>query len=215
MPNKDTDEAMLKILKINKEIDEIENEGFNVHLQNKKAANKAQFSQIIIENTHYICNRHPDYLTTGEFSLLFKLCSLTTKASNLITVYENRTGYGYKNTFQIADKTQIANFLNKSRPNISNKINSLIDKGIIYEDEEKCILTEEDKRKVNAVPLFINPEINFKGNRNYILGNVARLVKEKNVLEKNDITLPWKVWINPNDKFGKLIRRETFVKKDK
>ena len=212
MANKKLYEAMKNIPEINAEINKIEDKGLNVKLEEKEPANRAKFSQIILENIQCICNKHPDYLSNSEFALLFKLCSLTTKIFNVISVYEKRTGYGYKNTAQAATITQIAEFINKSRSNISKKINSLIEKGIIYEDKEKCIISK-DERKVNATPLFINPEISYQGSRNRIVGNLARLIKENNILEKNDINLPWKVWINHNANFGKLVRRETFIKK--
>lgn len=133
-------------------------------------SNRATFSQIIIENILYITNRHPKYLSTAEFSLVFKLCAFTCKIYNKLVKYETRTGYGYKNTLQNANISFISNFIGQSRSYTSKLIKSLRNKGIIYEDSE-FIIEDTNNRKTNAAPMYLNPEICYQGNRKKIMEN--------------------------------------------
>lgn len=184
----------------------------DVFLRNKEASNRAKFSQLIIENMQYILNRHPDYLSTAEHSTLLKLFSLTTKYFNKIVKYEKRSGYGYKSTAQNATIKDIAEFINVSRTNLSKNINSLIKKGLVIEDKDE-IIEDKNDRKTNAVALYINPEICYSGDRNNIHGKLCRYIKDNDILEENNIHLPWKCWVEPKARDGKLYKRGTYNKK--
>ena len=140
--------------KIQEGIEDANEMNMDVHINNRKASNKAKFSQIIIENMQYILNQHPKYISTAEYATLLKLFSLTSKYTNKIVRYEKRTGYGYKSTAQDSSITDIANFIDESRGNLSKKINSLKEKGIIFEDKEK-IIEDDSSRKTNSVGICI------------------------------------------------------------
>lgn len=213
-------EKYLKSKEIQEEIQETISKGkslaeqynYNVYTTSKEANNRAKFSQLIKENMQYILNRHPDYLTTAEYATLNKLICMTNKYYNKIVNHEKRTGYGYKSNAQNANITEIANFIGESRSNLSKKISSLKKKGFIFEDKNQII--EDDKhRKTNAVALFINPEICYTGDRNNIYGELCRFIKENDILESNNIKLPWKCWIDQNGKNGVLYKRNTYNKK--
>jgi len=141
-----------------------------------------------------------------------KLSSLTSKFYNKIVVYENSTGYGYKTQLQNASISYIAKFIDSSRSNTSKKINSLIKKGILIEDKEE-VIEDKNNRKSSSSALFINPELCYQGPRNSIHGYLCRHIIENDILEKQDIFLPWKVWINENKKNGELYKRGTYLKK--
>mgnify|MGYP000473991591 CR=1 FL=1 len=149
--NEKMNQAAQKINEANETADEMK---MDVYFKKRNASNKAKFSQLIIENVQYILDQHPNYLSTAEYATLLKLFSLTSKYYNKIVRYEKRTGYGYKSTAQDSSITDIANFIDESRGNLSKKINSLIKKGIIFEDKEK-IIEDDSSRKTNSVGICI------------------------------------------------------------
>lgn len=165
-----------------------------------------------MENFQHLINRHPDYLTTSEYSLLMKLTSLTSKNFNKLIDYKKSTGYGYTTELQAASISSIAQFINCSRANTSKTINSLIDKGFIIQEEEN-IIEDKNNRKVSSSPLFLNPELCYQGSRNNINGQLCRYIMNNDILEKNEIYLPWKVWVDKNKKNGRLFKRKTYMKK--
>ena len=208
-PNFDS-ETRSSLSHVMEETHELQEKGVKIQIQHGEPKNRAKFSQIIIENIHTLVNKYPDYLTNSEFSMLFKLCSLTCKTFNKLVEYKNRTGYGYKSTLQNASITHIAEFINMSRQTVSKNINNLIKKGIIIEFNNQ---QENEQKNKEERPLFINPEISYRGSRNYIYGKLVRNVIDNDILEKNKIHLSWKAWISSNAQFGKLIRKRTYMKK--
>lgn len=210
---RDPDELIYDSLKeLEHGIRTAEQAGFVPKLEKYNPANRARFIQIIQDNWLYLLVVKSDYLSQSEISTIIKLCTLTNKYYNLLTEYEKRSGYGYIDNKQYASISYMAEFFGESRSNFSKKVNSLINKGIIIEDRDK-VEKDVNEKKFNIIPLYMNPQICYQGDRNKMYGKLSRLVIEDDILEQNGILLPWKVWIGDYDKYGKLIKRGTYLKK--
>src|SRR5690606_36335385 len=88
--------------------------------------------------------------------------------------------------------TEIANVLGFKRETLSRTIKKMLDKGLMYE-----IVSAREiklyKRNVNARPLFVNPEIMYKGNKDEIDPMLCDMVMEYDYIVKNKVLLEWKV----------------------
>lgn len=165
-----------------------------------KDSNKAPFGQIISDNIDVL--RAHDYLTGSDKIFLFDV-------EPLIEMHSN--GIVHRETSQFMSVSNIAAYLRKNVSRTSTTINRLINKGVLYE----LTNTQELKqfgRSVTQRPLFMNPEIIYKGNRNKINATLSRLVINLDPFERQKIYLPWKVWAHPNEEFGRLYRRKTYLK---
>jgi DNA-binding MarR family transcriptional regulator len=173
--------------------------------------NRAQFAQMIAPNMRHLVKQK--YLTTPELAFLTSICGNIEMHSNAIVSYEDN-GMG-----QYLKVTDIAKLMNYSERQARRLISSLIEKGIIYEYVDSLSMKKYG-RVVEERPLFLNPEIVFSGNRNKINATLCRLVinadhLEKASKDKKSIKLPWKLWIEHGCEFGRLYRRDTWLKKKK
>lgn len=177
-----------------------------IPLQDK---NRAQFAQMIAPNIRQLVKQK--YLTTAEMAFLTSISGYIEMHSNAIVSYEdNKEG-------QYLKVTDIAKLMNYSDRQARRVINGLIEKGIIYEYVDSLTIKKYG-RVVEERPLFLNPEIIFSGNRNKINATLCRLVINADHLEKSKnptVKLPWKLWIESGCEYGRLYRRDTWLKKKK
>ena len=168
-----------------------------------KDINHASFTQTINDNWDIIIRNN--YLTSSELAFVMSIQSLIEFNSNAIV--ERETG-------RFMTVSDIAKYLKRNRSGVSQIIQSLISKGILFEfvnvDEIR-----EFNRSVTARTLFMNPELFYAGDRNRIDSTLSLLVSEYDKLEKNGILLEWKVWKKPNKQYGKLYKRKTYLEEKK
>lgn len=168
-----------------------------------KDVNKAPFGQTISDNIDIL--RQHNYLTGGEKIFLFDVNPLIEMNSN---------GLVNRNNGKFMTVSGIAKYMKKSVPGISTVVNQLIKKGVLYE----LTNTQELKlfgRVITQRPLFMNPEIIYKGNRNKVNATLSRLAMNLDPFERQKILLKWKIWIPPNGEYGKLYERKTYLKYQK
>lgn len=188
------------LLAIERELQKAEESGLMLVRTQRK--NRAVFTQIITENTNYLLERQ--YMTTAEKSFLYDLANFVEMHSNAI-VKPDGTG-------KYMTITDLAKALHYSVRHVRTLTNRLIEKGIIYEFVDTQSLKKYG-RVVEERPLFLNPEIIFRGDKNRINATLCRLVMNADHLEKAKMYLPLKVWIGHNEEYGKLYRRNTWLKK--
>lgn len=172
--------------------------GYTLYKINPK--NKASFVQIIKENLFQLVETK--YLSNAELGFIFSLTPLIEMHTNALARPDNG---------QFFTITEIANFLGRDLSGTSKSINKLIEKGILYEFVDVNEI-KKYRRLVSQRPIFMNPEIVYCGDRNKIDATLCRLVINADHLEKQGIKLEWKVWLQPNDKHGRLYRRKTYLK---
>lgn len=181
----------------------------NLRLIPLEYKNRAQFTQTIAPNMRHLIKQQ--YLTNAEMAFLFSLSGYVEMHSNAI-VSQGKSEQG-----QYLKVVDIANLLNYSERQASRLINSLIEKGIIYECTD-ALTIKKYGRVVEERPLFLNPEIIFSGNRNKINATLCRLIINADHLEKSKnptAKLPWKLWLESGCEYGRLYRRDTWLKKKK
>jgi len=193
----------------------LEREKVNIHEVNKqekvansigyglykiKDTNKAPFGQTISENIEML--RDHEYLTGADKAFLFDIEPLIEMHSNILV---------NKSTGEFMTVSDIARCLDKSVPHTSKIVNRLINKGVLFEMTNVQEI-KQFGRSITKRPIFMNPEIMFKGNRNEINASLARLTMNLDPFEKQKIHLPWKVWMPLHAQSGKLYRRKTYVK---
>ncbi|KRG16823.1 hypothetical protein ACA29_02770 [Lederbergia galactosidilytica] len=147
-----------------------------------KNKNKTPFVQTFHENIDVLIKAN--YITMNELGFLSALTPYIAMGSNAIKNPESD---------QFMTISEIAKALNLKRETVSRTTKKMIDKGLIYE----IVSAREIKlyqRNVNARPLFVNPEIMYKGNRNEVDPMICDMVMEFDYIEKNKIRLEWKVW---------------------
>lgn len=181
----------------------------NLRLIPLEYKNRAQFTQTIAPNMRHLIKQK--YLTNAEMAFLFSLSGYVEMHSNAI-VSQGKSEQG-----QYLKVVDIANLLNYSERQSSRLINSLVGKGIIYECTD-ALTIKKYGRVVEERPLFLNPEIIFSGNRNKINATLCRLIINADHLEKSKnptAKLPWKLWLESGCEYGRLYRRDTWLKKKK
>lgn len=181
----------------------------NLRLIPLEYKNRAQFTQTISPNMRHLIKQK--YLTNAEMAFLFSISGFIEMHSNaIVSQEENEQG-------QYLKVVDIAKLLNYSERQASRLINTLVGKGIIYECADSLTIKKYG-RVVEERPLFLNPEIIFSGNRNKINATLCRLVMNADHLEKSKkppVKLPWKLWLDSGCEFGRLYRRDTWLKKKK
>ena len=185
---------------VNKEAEKADRAGYI--LVKKKDKSTINFSRTINKNNDYL--QSIEYLTNAEGNLLYRLMPLVELNSNAIV---DKDG-------QFMTITALAKYLKRDVSGLSVLINQLINKGILFEFVNVVEL-KMFNRSISQRPLFVNPEIILAGGDNKINATLSRLVLHNDLLEKNKIHLPIKVWINLNDKYGKLVSRATYLKNKK
>jgi len=181
-------------------VNQLENEaskiGFGIHKINPN--HKAVFTQTINDNLEIII--YKGYLTNAESTFIFTLMPFVELHSNAIV---NKQG-------QFMSISELAKTLSRERTRTSKTISQLLEKGILFEFVNATEI-KKYKRNISQRPLFMNPEIIFRGNRNQINATLTKLVKEFDLLEKQGLRLEWKLWIAPGEKYGKLYKRKTYL----
>lgn len=171
--------------------------GFALYKINQK--NKAVFTQSINDNLETLINS--SYLTNAEYTLVFLLMPFVELHSNAIV---NPNG-------QFMSVSELAATLKRERTRLSKTIAQLLDKGIIFEFVNAQEI-KKYKRTISRRPLFMNPEIIFRGDRNRVNATLTRLVMEYDLLEARGIKLDWKLFIKSGEEHGKLYKRSTYLK---
>lgn len=169
-------------------------------LYKKKDKNSASFTQTINDNWDIIVRSK--YLTGGEMTFLISIQSLIEFNTNAIA--DRETG-------QFMNISEIAKYLNKNRSGVSSTIQTLLNKGILFEFVNADELLEYN-RNVTSRAIFVNPELFYAGDRNKIDGTLTMLVSKYDKLERNGILLEWKVWKKPGASHGRLYNRKTYLK---
>ncbi|QGG46340.1 MarR family transcriptional regulator [Heliorestis convoluta] len=198
------------IQNVNKEEDRVNDYGFS--LVRFKRKNKALFSQIISENVHYLSINN--YLSSPERAFLFFLSSVLEMHSNALMIPIDKTKYKKEDKNSLLGMymtiSDICRIFKISRTQASKNINALLKKGIVLEYVNSS-MKEKHGRVVGERPLFLNPEIIFAGDRNRINAILAKLVMEADVLERESMKLPWKVWLSPHDEYARLVTRKKYL----
>lgn len=183
---------------VNQEEKKANEQGFTII--KKRDTHGAGFVQTLKGNIKVLMKKK--YLSFIELGFLLAMADLYEMHSNAIVNPE---------TNRFMSVNEIAEYFGRDRSGTSKLINSLIEKGIIYEFVNTDELREFG-RPVTERPLFINPEIVFCGERNRINATLARLAMRYDKLEKRKIYLEWKVWIHSGEEYGKLVKRKTYLK---
>ncbi|MEB6549294.1 hypothetical protein MXL46_09325 [Heyndrickxia sporothermodurans] len=172
--------------------------GYGLYKIKKK--NKTPFVQMFHENIDILIKEK--YMTMNELGFLSALSPFIAMGSNAVK---------HPETDHFMTITEIANVLGFKRETLSRTIKKMLDKGLMYE-----IVSAREiklyKRNVNARPLFVNPEIMYKGNKDEIDPMLCDMVMEYDYIEKNKILLEWKVWHTHDQKAGKILSRSTYLK---
>lgn len=173
----------------------------------KKKTSKVAFAQIIQPNLAYLTSK--SYLTNAEMAFLLSLTNFVELHSNAI-VQKRFVGDRYESNGQFCTVSYIAEALGKNLSNTSKLINELINKSIIFEFVDAYEIKMYG-RVVSERPLFFNPEIVYAGDRDKINATLAKLVMQYNRLEKNKMYLPYKLLIQPNQEYGKIVTRKYYL----
>ncbi|ALP37950.1 hypothetical protein ASL14_18940 [Paenibacillus sp. IHB B 3084] len=188
---------------VNMEDAKANEQGFMIVRKKQKAANQTRFSQTIDLNISYLCQSQ--YLSSAEFSFVFTLAPMLKIGVNAIV--DPQTG-------QYCSVSEIASFLKRSRQKTSEMISTLIEKGIMYEFANVHELKIHG-RHVTRRPFFLNPEILCCGDKSKLESGITQLMIHYNILEKAGIKLPIKAVLEPHSRYGKLVRRKTFLELQK
>lgn len=168
-----------------------------------KKTNQIPFIQQLDKNTNVLLKH--GYITISDLGFLSAIASYIEICTNAII---------NPDTKQFLNLSELACLLNQRRETVSRRVNKLIEKGIIFE----LVSTKEfnmHKRIVSDRPLFVNPEIFYRGYKNKISPMLCDMVIKFDRIEKDNIHLSYKVWHDSSDKFGKLYSRKTYMKKIK
>lgn len=170
----------------------------------KNNVNQALFVQVIHENLEHLIRKK--HLTQNEFGFLTLLLPLMEYQTNAII---------HKDSGDFMTIADLSRTLNLSRQTVSKSVSNLLDKGLLFEFANVREL-KRFSRSVSPRTIFVNPELYYSGDRNKIDGTLAKLVYENDVLEQEGIKLKWKVLKKPNNTFGRLYNRRTYLefKKD-
>lgn len=172
--------------------------GYGLYKIKKK--NKTPFVQMFHENIDILIKEK--YMTMNELGFLSALSPFIAMGSNAVK---------HPETDHFMTITEIASVLGFQRETLSRTVKKMIDKGLMYE-----IVSAREiklyKRNVNARPLFVNPEIMYKGNKDEIDPMLCDMVMEYDYIEKSKTLLEWKVWHSHNQKTGKILSRSTYLK---
>ncbi|MBM7647028.1 putative transcriptional regulator [Scopulibacillus daqui] len=121
----------------------------------RKVKNRAKFVQIIQQNILYL--KEQRYLTNAEKSFLIDVSGYVGFSSNCLVDDVNS-----KNPMPIT-QTDLAKKLGMDKSNMSKRINSLIDKGLLARSESAL-----ESNNARTYALFVNPNIMFSGNRDSV-----------------------------------------------
>ena len=173
-----------------------------------KDVNRAEFTQIITDNVECLMERK--YLTKPEQAFIFAVSHTIELHSNAL-VRHKVTEDGLISTGEFLSVSEIAEMIDATRQTASSIINSLIKKGILYElaDVEQVKMYG---RIMSERALFANPEVLFCGDRNKINATLCRMVIGADRIEKAGIHLPWKVWLKEGAEYGRLYKRNTYLR---
>ncbi|WP_193065505.1 hypothetical protein [Oceanobacillus oncorhynchi] len=172
-------------------------QGFGIYKINQK--NKAVFTQTINDNLETLISS--EHLTNAEYTFLFLLMPFVELHSNAIV---NADG-------QFMSISQLAATLKRERTRTSKTVSQLLEKGIIFEFVNAQEI-KKYKRNISQRPLFLNPEIIFRGDRNRVNATLTRLIMQFDILEAAGIKLKWKLYIRSGEEYGKLYTRKTYLK---
>ncbi|MEJ8778252.1 hypothetical protein [Pseudogracilibacillus sp. ICA-222130] len=156
----------------------------------------AKFDRFVIENLNMLFKR--DYLSEEEVEFLVAI---------QYTIDENINAIMNKRTNSFYNVLELSTENNCSVTKIKEVLNSLQKKGIIYELVNWIPIEKknEDERKR---ALFINPEVFFSKSENDINLILASTVKKNDIIEQNNIKLPFKIVIERGS--AKLYRKLNF-----
>lgn len=191
------DEKEIDLQVISAEDAKAEKLGYGIYKLRK--VNAAPFVQSNVDNLQTLISI--GYLTDPEWNITSKIQTLCELNTNAIINPQTK---------QIMNISEIAQFLRRDRAAVSKIITELLKKRILYEVANIQEIREH-QRPVSERPLFINPELYYAGNRNQINAILCKLCLRSDIFEKNGIRLPWKVWYESGNRFGKLVTRHTYL----
>jgi hypothetical protein len=173
-------------------------------LTKRKDVSRVPFVQTLTDNVKYLVSQK--FLTPAELSLMFRLSTLVAPQSNeiIVDIHHRHT----------PANEEIAEAIGYKERQYCTLIQSLIKKGIVYE----IVDAEEIRQHGHAVRermLLMNPELFIACNKNHIEVTLCGQHIMCDKLEKYQILLPWKLWYAPSLKFGRMYKRETYLRKMK
>ncbi|KXY40035.1 hypothetical protein AT257_06745 [Bacillus cereus] len=131
----------------------------------RKIRNKAKFVQIIQQNITYL--RSEKYLTNAEKSFLIDIAGYVGFLSNCLVEDVN-----LKNPIPLT-QSDLSRKLGIDKSNMSKRVNSLIDKGVLARSESGI-----ENNNVRAYSLFVNPNILFSGNKDEVNGTLKAMFRK-------------------------------------
>ena len=183
-----------KIEEIERQADE---QGYMIIKKNN--INPTPFTQIINDNLKYLIEA--EHLTQNEIGFLTSIMPFMEYQTNAIV---------NQKTNRFMTIAELSEYLKMARQTVSRNVSNLLKKGILFE----FVNIQEIKkysRTISARTLFVNPELFYSGDRNKIDGTLAKLVFENDILERNGLKLKWKVFKKPNNTFGRLYNRRSYL----
>src|SRR5699024_309897 len=153
----------------------------------------------IKENLEIIMKK--GYITVEELDFITAIKSLIDPGLNCI-VHNECNRY--------MSVVEISVFINDTTQNVNSIINSLQRKGIIYEFISTCSINNYVESKDTKRSMFINTEIFCNGDTNKLDPTLVMLIKHNDIIERNNIKLPYKIYRDSGTLYGKLQSRLTF-----
>jgi len=136
------------------------------------------------------------YISKDDVQFIDNLSEIIQSHSNAIST--NHTGFM---TVQ-----ELSEHLNMGENEVEKRISSLVKRGILFE-----FISKVNIRNYNPMtskrPLFMNPEIMYRGNVNMVDATLCTLVSHFDKIERK-VNMPFKVFMAPDKESGIIYPRE-------
>jgi hypothetical protein len=166
--------------------------------------NMAPFTQNLSENIITLCSSKT--LSNADELLMYRLSRFVTCRTNEIVLP--------KRDHHTPTNDELAAALGYGSSQFRSVLRSLISKGIVHE----IVDTEQIRQYGHAIKermLMMNPELFVFGDKNQLEMTLCRLHIMSDKLERNKVLLPWKIWYRPDNRWGRLYRRDTYLQRKK
>lgn len=151
--------------------------------------------QLIIINQNIDFLIKEKYITTDDVQFINRISNMIQSHTNAIS--NNHAGFM---TVQ-----EISEYLNIDKHEAEKRISSLVKKGILLEFISKVNISEYDPM-TSQRPLFMNPEIMYRGDINMVDATLCSLVSHFDKIERK-VNMPFKVFMAPDTEYGSIYPR--------